>query len=193
VKKKTYTAADKEQLKHVNLWVYDCVNDAPFESRLQTLKTFFDKHKFTQIHLLPTEECAKREDLKGFHDKYVLEGNEGLMVRNKQGLYQLGARSYDLQKYKEFQDDEYTIVGFKEGDGLEKGCVIWICEVPSAPKGTKDKKQFAVRPRGSHEERAEAFKTASDQIGKKLTVRFQELTDDGIPRFPVGIAIRNYE
>jgi hypothetical protein len=26
-----------------------------------------------------------------------------------------------------------------------------------------------------------------------LTVRYQELTHDGIPRFPVGITIRDYE
>jgi len=190
VKKKTYTAADKEQLKHVNLWVYDCVNDQPFESRLQTLKAFFAKHKFTQIHLLPTEECATREGLKGFHDKYVQEGNEGLIVRNKQGLYQLGARSYDLQKYKEFQDAEYKVTAFTDGQGLEKGLVIWTCE-------TKDGQHFQVRPRGTHEERATIFKDVSKHpakyIGKELTVRFQELSDDGIPRFPVGISFRDYE
>ena len=190
VKKKTYTAADKEQLKHVNLWVYDCVNDAPFESRLATLKDFFSRNKFTQIHLLPTEECATREGLKGFHDKYVLEGNEGLMVRNKQGLYQLGARSYDLQKYKEFEDAEYKVTGFTDGQGLEKGLVIWTCE-------TKDGQHFQVRPRGTHEARAEIFKDVTKNpkkyIGKELTVRFQELTGDGIPRFPVGISFRDYE
>jgi len=190
VKKKTYTAADKEQLKHVNLWVYDCVNDQPFESRLQTLKDFFSRNKFTQIHLLPTEECAKREDLKGFHDKYVLEGNEGLMVRNKQGMYQLGARSYDLQKYKEFEDAEYKVTGFTDGQGLEKGLVIWTCE-------TKDGQHFQVRPRGTHEARAEIFKDVTKNpkkyIGKELTVRYQELTGDGIPRFPVGISFRDYE
>jgi DNA ligase-1 len=190
VKKKTYTAADKEQLKHVNLWVYDCVNDAPFESRLQTLKDFFSRNKFTQIHLLPTEECKSREELKGFHDKYVLEGNEGLMVRNKQGMYQLGARSYDLQKYKEFEDAEYKVTGFTDGQGLEKGLVIWTCE-------TKDGQHFQVRPRGTHEARAEIFKDVTKNpkkyIGKELTVRFQELTGDGIPRFPVGISFRDYE
>jgi len=190
VKKKTYTAADKDQLKHVNLWVYDCVNDAPFESRLATLKDFFSRNKFTQIHLLPTEECKRREDLKGFHDKYVLEGNEGLMVRNKQGMYQLGARSYDLQKYKEFEDAEYKVTGFTDGQGLEKGLVIWTCE-------TKDGQHFQVRPRGTHEARAEIFKDVTKNpkkyIGKELTVRFQELTGDGIPRFPVGISFRDYE
>jgi hypothetical protein len=26
-----------------------------------------------------------------------------------------------------------------------------------------------------------------------LTVRYQELTDDGLPRFPVGVGLRDYE
>ena len=30
-----------------------------------------------------------------------------------------------------------------------------------------------------------------DNIGMLLTVRFFELTDEGIPRFPVGVCIRN--
>jgi DNA ligase-1 len=186
VKKKKFTAEDKEQLKFVNLWVYDCVNDQPFEERLATLKDFFAKNKFTQIHLLPTEECKKREDLKGFHDKFVLEGNEGLMVRNKQSLYQLGSRSNDLQKYKEFEDAEYPVVGFTDGQGIEKGLVIWTCK-------TKEGKEFHVRPRGTHEERAALFKKAQSYIGKELTVRYQELSEDNIPRFPVGITFRDYE
>jgi DNA ligase-1 len=50
-----------------------------------------------------------------------------------------------------------------------------------------------VRPRGTHEDRADLFKDGDSYIGKKLTVRYQELTEDGIPRFPVGIAFRDYE
>jgi len=30
-------------------------------------------------------------------------------------------------------------------------------------------------------------------IGKRLTVTFQEYTEHGIPRFPVGKCIRDYE
>ena len=186
VKKKKFTAEDKEQLKNVNLWVYDCVNNKPFEERLEILKEFFGKHKFAHVHLLPTEECEKREDLKGFHDKYVASGNEGLIVRNKQGMYQLGARSYDLQKYKEFEDAEYEVAGFTEGQGLEEGLVIWICK-------TAKGQTFNVRPRGTHEDRAALFKVAKNYVGKQLTVRYQELTEDGIPRFPVGISFRDYE
>ena len=186
VKKKKLTEKDKEDLKHVHLWVYDLVNDEPFDKRLATLNDFFSKNKFTYVHLLPTEECATRADLKGFHDKYVAAGNEGLILRNKSGLYKLNTRSADLQKYKEFEDDEFEVTGFTDGEGSEKGLVIWICK-------TKDGKPFHVRPRGTHEERAEVFKKAKDYLGKKLTVRYQELSDDGIPRFPVGITFRDYE
>lgn len=187
VKKKKFTEEDKKQLKNVNLWVYDCVNNKPFEERLAMLREFFGKHRsIAHVHLLTTEECKTREDLKGFHDKYVKDGNEGLIVRNKQGLYQLGARSYDLQKYKEFEDAEYEVAGFTEGQGLEEGLVIWICKTP---KG----QTFNVRPRGTHEDRAALFKVAKNYVGKQLTVRYQELTEDGIPRFPVGISFRDYE
>ena len=58
---------------------------------------------------------------------------------------------------------------------------------------TKAGKEFSCRPRGTHESRAELFKHGKEYVGKMLTVRFQELTADGIPRFPVGIAIRDYE
>jgi DNA ligase-1 len=30
-------------------------------------------------------------------------------------------------------------------------------------------------------------------IGKLLTVRYQGLTNGGVPRFPVGVAVRDYE
>ena len=186
VKKKVYTAADREQLKKVKLWVYDCVVNKPFEQRLAILKDFFSRHKFTHVHLLPTEEAASAAELKALHDKYTAKNYEGLIVRNKQGPYELGTRSIHLQKYKEFEDDEYEIVGAKDGEGKEKGLVIWICK-------TKDGKTFNVRPKGSEEERAELFRNAANYIGKKLTVRFQELTGDGIPRFPVGLAFRDYE
>jgi ATP-dependent DNA ligase len=124
--------------------------------------------------------------MKRLHDKYVREGYEGLILRNKDGLYKIGQRSSDLLKYKEFLDEEFRIVGHTIGDGVEAGCVIWTCV-------TKEGHQFSVRPRGTHEERIEAVKTAAKQIGKKLTVRFQEWTEDKKPRFPVGLAIRDYE
>ncbi len=186
VKKKHLTAKDIENLKQVNLWVYDCVNEHPFEQRLAILVDFFSRHRFQHVHLLPTEECKTKEEIKTFHDKYVEAGYEGLIIRNKTGLYRLSTRSENLQKFKEFEDAEFAIVGFDEGEGNEKGAVIWVCE-------TEEKKQFRVRPKGTIEERKELFKHAQSYVGKKLTVKYQEMTADGIPRFGIGIAIRDYE
>ena len=186
VRKKKFTEADRAQLKHVKLWVYDCVMAGPFSERLARLRAFFAAHRFAHVHLLPTEEVASASELKRFHDKYVAAGYEGLIIRNKAGPYELATRSYHLQKYKEFEDAEFEVVGAEEGEGLEKGLVIWVCKTSAG-------RQFRVRPRGTHEERAELWTRRAEYIGKMLTVRYQELTADGIPRFPVGLAFRDYE
>ena len=187
VRKKKHNPAEKVLLRQVKYWVYDCVNDKPFEERHGALKEMFHGARaFGHVEMLPTDECRTKAELKGFHDRFVADGKEGLIIRNKTGLYQLAARSKDLQKFKEFEDAEFTVVEYTDGVGSEKGLVIWVCE-------TEDKKKFSVRPRGTHEERAELFNDAESYVGKKLTVRYQELTEDGIPRFPVGIAFRDYE
>jgi ATP-dependent DNA ligase len=186
VRKKKHNAAEKVLLQQVKYWVYDCVNDTPFEARINTLWDMFGERSYDHVKLLSTDRCDTKEELKGFHDRFVAEGKEGLIIRNTAGLYQLAARSKDLQKYKEFEDGEFTVVDYVDGEGSEKGLVIWVCV-------TEDKKQFNVRPRGTHEDRADLFKDGDSYLGKKLTVRYQELTEDGIPRFPVGIAFRDYE
>lgn len=185
VKKQKLTAADQAKMPKIHLAVYDLIVDGPTNlERNTTLSGLISCAK----HLRPvtTEECKSREDLNGFHARWTTEGYEGVMLRNKAGKYRVGVRSTDLQKYKEFEDAEYKVIGFKEGDGVEKGCVVWQCV-------TVKGQEFAVRPRGTHEERQALFLDGSKYIGKMLSVRYQELTTDGIPRFPVGIAFRDYE
>jgi DNA ligase-1 len=185
VKKATLKAGDAEKMAQIHLCVYDTIRDGTNESRNAWLIETF-KQGFTALRLLPSVTCASVDDVKTLHASYVAEGYEGLILRNMAGLYKVGHRSCDLQKYKEFEDAEYVVSGFKEGDGVEKGCVIWECKTAAG-------QAFAVRPRGTHEQRTEDFKNGTRYIGKKLTVRYQELTTDGIPRFPVGIAFRDYE
>ena len=90
-------------------------------------------------------------------------------------------------KFKSFTDDEFEIVDYKEGKGNDKGTVIFTC------KTNDDYKTFEVRPRGTREERKAMLENIENYIGKYLTVKYFELTDQGIPRFPVGVAIRDYE
>ena len=188
VKKATLNEGDESKLQSIYLCVYDAVLCEPLtnEQRNAWLKDVFQRHSFTALKLLPTATCASKEHVSELHAAYVAEGYEGLMLRNMDGVYSVGHRSKDLQKFKMFEDDEFVVCGYKSGDGLEKDCVIWQCLTP-------DNKHFFVRPCGTHEERKAALVTADAMISRMYTVRYQELTPDGIPRFPVGVGFRDLD
>jgi len=170
----------------LQFWVYDkAVTGVKFIERLHMLENTIYINSY--IKILRTEEVANKNAVLEMHDPLVREGFEGVIIRNVDGEYVFDYRSKDLQKYKKFKDEEFVIVGYDEGTGLEAGCIIFICR-------QEDGLEFRVRPKGSRELRREWFKDAQNIIGKELTVRHQEpRTDDNIPRFPVGIAIRDYE
>jgi len=139
-----------------------------------------------RITFVETRICPTTYELNALEAYFISEGYEGIIVRNIGSLYKYQDRSYDLQKLKRFVDSEYKIIGGKEGIGRETGMAVFRCI-------TEDGKEFDARPKGTREERAEMFSNLDSLIGKYLTVKYQELTEDGIPRFPVGIGIRDYE
>lgn len=154
-------------------------------------KSFQERLKFfpqetENISLVPTTQVETMDQVKKELMFFIENGYEGIILRNKDGLYDTGHRSWNLQKYKLFQEEEFIITGYTEGTGREKGLVIWQCQTT---KGFL----FNVRPKGDYETRKKMFQEAKKYIGKKLTVIFQEYTNDNIPRFPVAKAIRqNY-
>jgi DNA ligase-1 len=157
-----------------------------FETRFNTRLLKVAMKVGNRIVPVDTLIADSREDAMEYYSRAMSQGHEGIMFRNLSGLYKAGHRSKDLQKYKEFIDEEFKIHNANEGTGTDEGTVIWVCS-------TKDKKYFKVRPRGTVEQRKEWWDKNQQFIGNMLTVRYQNLTEDGIPRFPVGIAIRDYE
>lgn len=160
----------------------------PFKSRLEylnSLPAFLGED--SPVKVVETKLLKTEEEVESFHRRMNEEGNEGTIYRTPNGEYKVRARSKDLLKRKDFITEEYKIVGVEEADGRDIGTVIWVVEVK--PGGAR----FNVRPRGSLEQRAEWFKNGDKYMGKMLTVRFQNLSDFGIPRFPVGLSIRDYE
>lgn len=185
VKSETLKPGDEEKQQQIRLHVYDLVCDLPYEQRYMNLALLFRRMRFQHLVLVKTEKCTGISEMKEKHAEYMAAGYEGIMLRNVTGLYR-GVRSIELQKYKEFLDQEYKVVGFQEGQGLEEGCVLWICETETGAR-------FSCRPRGSREERHRLFQEGHSHVGKMLTVRYQEETNDGLPRFPVGVGLRDYE
>jgi ATP-dependent DNA ligase len=184
VKRETLKAGDQEKQLQIKYHVYDIISDQPYVQRYANLQLLFRRYKFKHLVLVQTDHCESEEKMKEMHAQYVAAGYEGIIIRNKDGLYS-NARSIHLQKYKHFFDTEVKIVGFKSGEGAEEGCVIWECEYQG--------KTFSCRPRGTREERMNHYQNGASYIGKQLTVRYQQETDDGLLRFPVAICLRDYE
>jgi len=186
--------SDPENERKIQYHLYDLYidNDMNYETRKSILDSIFSKGKFTHLKNVETIICENKTQIKPLHAHYVEKGYEGIMLRNKNGPYLLKNRSNDLQKYKEFEDAEFEIIGFKEANGEDRGTIIWEC-LYNKPDGTKE--IFAVRPRGNRDLRREWFLQAQKNFdknfkGKQLTVRYQELGPEGCPRFPVGIDVR---
>jgi DNA ligase-1 len=154
-----------------------------YEERKEKVEQLMKINKIFLIQLVDSRLIHNFDEVDSLHNDFVSNGYEGIMLRDKNGIYEPNKRSKYLQKYKKFMEEEFKIIDFKEGNGDEKGCVIWRCI-------NKDGKEFSVRPKGTREQRKEYFKNGSKYVGKKLTVIFQEYEDSGIPRFPVGKDVR---
>lgn len=187
IKKKKISEADLQRLQCVKYHIYDVVMDAaPYSDRHARIVQTVDCTK-CHYHYLEVVHTQLINDLNSFKQafgEFVASGYEGIMLRNVLGLYRQNYRSHDLQKYKEFVESEYPIVGFKEAAGRDVGTVIWVCK-------TAEGREFGVRPRGSQEYRRACFQNGPQHVGKLLTVIYQELSELNVPRFPVGKAIRD--
>lgn len=183
------SSANEKDLGGIKFFVFDKLNlknlNETFEVRQNNLKTFFLK-KFKNLEMVETKILNSKKLIEVEHDKYVDLGYEGIMIRDPKGKYSLAERSNKLLKFKKFQTEEYEIVGSNEGTGKDAGTVVWVCR-------TEQGKPFCVRPTGSLAQRKQWFRDRDQYIGNMLTVKFQNLTEYGFPRFPVGLGIRDYE
>jgi len=200
VRRESFSQEDIDVMPQIGYRIYDMfstdssITELPFTKRYEMATKLVTDVRANHIHslrnplLVMTKNYVidEEDSIQGLHDQFVQEGYEGIMVRNPSMPYQMDKRSSGLMKFKSFKDGEYPIVGYTEATGNDAGTVIWICE---APNGIT----FKARPTGTREQRTTWFENADNIVGKDLTVRYFELTNDGIPRFPVGVAIRDYE
>ena len=135
--------------------------------------------------IVETIEIHGREQLDRCYEDYVEAGYEGQMIRID-GPYE-NKRSPKLLKRKEFVDEEYTILGYEEGEGNREGTIKHF------KFKNKDGRDFKSNVKGSFEYLTGLLEKADDLIGKEATIKYFNLTPDGVPRFPYVIAIRDYE
>jgi len=134
-------------------------------------------------------------NMNDIHKEFVKQGYEGSIIRTKDCMY-INGRSKHCLKKKDFDTTEYIIKRVLSGTGRDTDCAIFECCTPCKKILVNNmtdyiSKSFTCRPRGNIEYRKNLF--INKPIGKLLTVQHQGFTEDGIPRFPVGISIRDYE
>lgn len=169
----------------VQYHLYDAPMAGTNEQRLCWLSRHIEPENPTLI-LVETRVVLSADDVDSFHDLMVSWGYEGAMLRNKHGLY-IHDRSYDLLKVKKYDTDEWPIIGIEEGRGRLRGHVgKFICAM-------KDGGEFRAKQKGKLANLKRYFENHDLWKGKILTVQYQGFTQDGKPRFPVGVAIRDYE
>ena len=189
VKKTKPTDADlKESKKYIEYHIYDLPSsDKNFVHRAYDLgilfETYLEMGKYCRI--VQTYKVDDEKAVEELYGGYVEAGYEGQMLRID-GKYE-NKRSKNLLKHKSFVDDEYTILDIVEGEGNRTGTAGYMVFE------TIDGKSFKSNVKGTWDETAEMLKSKKKLIGKQATIKYFNLTPDGIPRFPYVINIDRNE
>lgn len=124
---------------------------------------------------------------KEMHKMYLEQGYEGSMLRTN-GFYEQ-KRSYNLQKFKDFQDTEATIIDYVAGKGKRIGTLGKFI------MRDDDGIEFGCPPgKGyDYEALADMLVDVNDYIGKRATFTYFQRTKAGSYRHPLFKCVRNYE
>ena len=177
VKRTKPTADDlKESAKNIEYHIYDIPSvSETFDGRLEALNELFQYFPKC-VKLVETQTANNELEVMELYGEYVDKGFEGQMLR-LDSKYE-NKRSKSLLKHKSFIDEEFTIKDICEGEGNRTGTAGYMVFE------TADGKPFKSNVKGTWEETAEMLKSKKELIGKQATIKYFNLTPDGIPRFP---------
>lgn len=174
----------------VEHWVYDLPSSTDNNDRRaveigQHFVNGLDSSGF--IKLVQTSHVENQDNMMAEFKRFVSLGYEGAIIRNIKGLY-VNKRSADLQKVVDTITDEFLITGIEEGRGKLQGSVGSFLLI--AANG----KVFKAKLEGELSYLKQLFDNHSLWRNKKMTVRYRALTRKSqVPRFPIGVSIRDYE
>ena len=192
VRKTVNLGADElaESKELVQYHIYDMFDSANPDMTFMQRYNWIQKNvhlvnkKAVGIHLVPVAICETSEEIDVMYGEYTQAGYEGQMIR-QDAVYE-NKRSKGLLKRKEFITEEYQVVEVHEGQGNWAGYAKRL--TLKMPDGTT----FSSGIRGSQSQ----LKTLLENPNIDwATCRYFELSNDGVPRFPVtidyGTGVRN--
>ena len=189
VRKQKPNASDiKEATKYVQFHWYDYYSDIhnyPFKIRHENIKSKIDDLRARHIVGVTTFEVSHLETAKLAHEDFLKQGYEGSIIRLNKPYEQ--KRSYNLQKFKDFQDSEATITGWVEGQGKRIGTVGKFIARDD------DGIEFGMPVMDDYDTMKYMYDIADWYIGKTATFTYFQKTPSGSYRHPLFKCVRNYE
>ncbi len=182
VRKTKFTDDDlAESQRLVQYHVYDihCSTnpDVTFSIRNVELEEYVTDSFEMYVHLVPTAFCYNQDELDELYSSYMTDGYEGQMIRLDE-KYE-NKRSKYLLKRKEFITEEFEVVSMEEGQGN------WSGHTKRFILKLEDGREVGAGVRGNQEQLSKLWE--SQETPDWATLRYFDLTPDGIPRFPVVI------
>lgn len=169
--------ARAQEWEGIIFWVFDSPNlNQLFEGRMAFLNHLL-RHEPAAIRVLPQTLCESLDHLNEFSAQVIANGGEGVMLRQPQSQY-IGRRSNTLLKWKLQQDMDAVVVGHVPIKGRN---VVGALQCTNLSGENK----FQVGSGLSDHDRIHP-----PPLGSVVVIKFQELTQNGVPRFPVFVGVR---
>jgi ATP-dependent DNA ligase len=187
VRKQKPTPEDRSEAESlVQFHCYDIVNPTmKFEDRNSFILNNVPQTLF--VCLVKTQAVATESLAKVIHQQNLDNGYEGSILRLND-FYQ-SKRSHSLRKFKDFSDDEATIIGYLDGKGKRTGTLGKF--IMQDDEGN----EFGCPPgKGyTYKDLKNMLDNIGDYIGQRATFTFFERTKAGSYRHPLFKCLRNYE
>jgi len=158
----------------------------PYKLRQNFVRKIVNQISHTRVRLVGGKTISSYEGLTTFHKEAMEAGHEGIMIKDQEALYSF-KRSKAVMKMKPSATWEGTIVGWEKGDPNGKwkdkfgAFQVEFDEIlTSVGGGYTDamREQFLLEG-------------PENYIGKIMEVKGQEMTKDGVIRFPVFLRFRS--
>ena len=186
----------------VRLFAFDLFNTDldNYMQRYSMLENLYGENE--DVVLVENTPIYSQEELMKLADKYVLQGFEGIMLRDPSTRYKFGRatkNSQELMKWKPFADDEFEVVGFTERMHNSNEAVrnaLGNLERSSAKDGLVGtdslgalvlkygESTFECGTGFTDNQRKEIWQNRDKYLGNMAKVRYQEIGVKDKPRFP---------
>ena len=169
-----------DEWRDIKFMIFDVPNaSGDLFQRLGVLERFLAKNPNKFINIIEQIYIKSNSHAFDFLDTITANGGEGIVVRDPKAAYS-HTRSTKILKIKKFKDSECEITALREGKGRLKGLLGSV-----SCKDLRSGEIFKIGSGFSDEMRKNGLK-----IGQIITYKYQNLTPNKKPRFPVFLRVR---